>query len=72
MKNSEIDWGYLLGRLMVDTAHYDAPGAFAVDENGCLVEDCWDDEEDGSWQANAVYPLCGDPAQADDAQELLL
>ena len=37
MKNSEIDWGYLMGRLMVETAHYDAPGAFAVDENGCLV-----------------------------------
>ena len=59
MKKERINWGYLMGRLLLDTACYDASSPLVVDETGCPVDSYSDGELlDGlPLQAQQSYPL---------------
>lgn len=72
MKKDGIDWGYLMGRLLLKTASYEAPGPFALDENGCLADGFAEDEVAAQrFAPGQCYPLCGDwsPEELEEAEE---
>ncbi len=74
MKNDGIHWGYVMGQLLSDASRAAWPGAFTVDENGCLVEDYLDSEPQApALDPSKAYRLCdGCDGEDEDAQDDLL